>query len=66
MSKIKCINCGDFGHYAHDCPKARNNASIAQQSEQKGKTEFILDLDNTSVQEECAMVCTDLQYEDAS
>ena len=26
----------------------------------------MLDLDNTSVHEECAMVCTELQYEDAS
>ena len=26
----------------------------------------MLDLDNTSVSEECAMVCTELQYEDAS
>ena len=26
----------------------------------------MLDLDSTSVSEECAMVCTDLQYEDAS
>ena len=28
--------------------------------------ESMLDFDNTSVHEECAMVCTDLQYEDAS
>ena len=26
----------------------------------------MLDLDSTSVSEECAMVCTELQYEDAS
>ena len=26
----------------------------------------MLDLDNISVREECAMVCTKLQYEDAS
>ena len=66
MSKIKCFNCGDYGHFAHDCPKARNNANIARESEQKGKSESMLDLDNISVNEECAMVCTDLQYEDAS
>ena len=66
MSKIKCYNCGEFGHFARDCPKARDNANIAQESEQTGKSESMLDLDNISVREECAMVCTELQYEDAS
>ena len=31
-----------------------------------GKSESMLDLDSTSVREECAMVCMELQYEDAS
>ena len=66
MSKIKCFNCGEYGHFARDCLKACDNASIAQESEQKGKSESMLDLDSTSVSEECAMVCTELQYEDAS
>ena len=66
MCKIKCFNCGEFEHIAHDCPKARNNANIAQEKEQKGKSESMLDLDNNSVSEECVMVCTELQYEDAS
>ena len=66
MSKIKCFNCGEYGHFSRDCLKARNNANIAQESEQKGKSESMLDLDSTSVSEECAMVCTELQYEDAS
>ena len=66
MFKIKCFNCGEYGNFARDCLKARNNANIGQESEQKGKSESILDLDSTSVSEECAMVCTELQYEDAS
>ena len=57
MSKIKCFNSGEYGHFARDCPKARNNANIAQESEQKSKSESMLDLDSTSVSEECAMVC---------
>ena len=55
-----------MGIFARDCPKARNNANIAQESEQKGKLESMLDLDSTSVREECTMVCTELQYEDAT
>ena len=64
MSKIKCFNCGENGHFACDCQKARNNTNIARESEQKDKLESMLDLDSTSVSEECAMVCTELQYED--
>ena len=65
MSKIKCFNCREYGHFACDCPKARNNANIAQESEQNDKVENMLDLDSTSVSKECAMTCTELQYEDA-
>ena len=66
MSKIKYFYCGEFVHFSRDCPKARDNTNIAQESEQNGKSESMLDLDNISVCEECAMVCTKLQYEDAS
>ena len=66
MSKNKCNNCGEFRHFARDCPKARDNADIAQESEQNGKSKSMLDLDSISVREECVMVCMELQYEDAS
>ena len=64
MSKIKCFNCGEYGHFSHDCPKAHGNANIAQEREQNDKVENMLDLDSTSVCKECVMMCTELQYED--
>ena len=64
MSKIKCFNCGEYGHYAQDCLKPHNNANISQESEQNKKVKNMLDLDNSSVNEECAMMCTELQHED--
>ena len=65
MSKIKCFNCREYGHFACDCPKACDNANIAQESEQNDNVEKMLDLDSSSVCEECAMMCTELQYEEA-
>ena len=64
MSNIKCYNCGEYGHYAHDCLKPHDNANIAQENEQNMKFKNLLDLDNSSVNEECAMMCTDIHSED--
>ena len=60
MSKNKCVNWEEYGHFACDCLKAYNNANIAQQNAQKGKLESMLDLDSTSVCKEGVMVCTEL------
>ena len=65
MSKIKCFNCGEYGHFARDCLKACGSGNIAQEREQNNKVENMLDLDNTSVCKECVMMCAELQYEDA-
>ena len=65
MSKIKCFNCGEYGHFVCYCLKACDNANIAQEREQNDKVENMLDLDSTSVSEECVIMCTELQYEDA-
>ena len=64
MTKIKCFNCSEYGHYACDCPKPHDNAYIAQESEQNQKLENVMDLDNISVSKECAMMCTGVNYED--
>ena len=64
MSRIKCFNCGEYGHLAQDCPKAYDNANIAQESEQNKKVKNMLDLDNICVSKECVMMCTEVQYED--
>ena len=46
MSKIKCYNCVESGHFACDCPISCDNTNIAQESEQNKKVENMLDLDN--------------------
>ena len=38
MSKIRCYNCGELGHFAWDCLKPCENANIAQENEQKRET----------------------------
>ena len=64
MSKIKSYNCGEYGHYACDCPRPCDNANIAQENEQNQEFTNMMDLDNNSVSKECATVCMDVHYED--
>ena len=59
MSKIKCYNCGEMGHFARNCSKPRENANIAQESEQNRNFGKLMDFGDSSVCEECAMICTD-------
>ena len=68
MSKLRCDNCGELGHFAWDCPKPCENANITPENEQNRKLAKLMDLGDSSVCEECAMICTgidsDEQYEE--
>ena len=66
MSKIKCFNCGEMGHFARNCPKPRENANLARENERNSNFGNWLDLGDNSVCEECAMICTDVYSTDES
>ena len=59
MTKIKCYNCGEMGHFAWNCPKPCENANLARENEQNSKFAKLMDLGDSSVCEECVMICTD-------
>ena len=60
MTKIKCFNCGEMGHFAWNCPKPRKNTNLARENEQSHKFAKMMDFGNSSVCKECAMICTDV------
>ena len=47
-----------MGHLAWDCLKPHENATIAKENEQNRKLAEMMDLGNSSLCEECAMICT--------
>ena len=68
MTKIKCYNCGEMGQFAWNCPKLCKNTNLARENEQNSKFAELMDLGDSSVCKECAMICTDVysdeEYED--
>ena len=60
MSKGRFYICGELGHFARDCLKPRENANIARENEQNRKLTELMDLGDSSVCAECAMICTDV------
>ena len=57
-----------MGHFARNCPKPRENTNLARENEQNSNFAKLMDLGDSSVCEECAMICTDVysdeEYED--
>ena len=68
MTKIKCYNCREMGHFAWNCPKPCENANLDRENEQNSKFTKLMDFGNSSICEECAMICTvifsDEEYND--
>ena len=54
------FNRGEMGHFAWNCLKPRENANIAQESEQNRNFGELMDFGDSSVCKECAMICTDV------
>ena len=55
-----------MGHFARNCPKPRENANLARENEQNNNFGNWMDLGDSSVCEECAMICTDVYSTDDS
>ena len=67
VSQVKIL-LGEMGHFARNCPKPCKNTNLDRENEQNYKSAKLMDFGDSSVCEECAMICTDVysdeEYED--